>query len=500
MRPPGLQLRVRPVEPPVRRGADRQPEEGRLRRDPAQPGPVHHVHPMRPVHPRDHPDRRAPGDARGNHAEINVFPGHPVDNPLAGNVVNLCPVGALLDKDFLHKQRAWFLSKHDAICTRCSTGCNVKAEENRGQIWRFTPRHNPLVNDYWICDEGRASYKAANDDGLLTSSYARSGRRPRLGPDRPGPEPGRADPRRRSPATAARSPAVVSPFLTVEEAYLLATYLKELNPANVLALGPGPDPGRGPDLHARPDQGADRRHQLRRPPPVHDPRREVPEPQGGRGRPGPLPGRGHPLRRDRRAGRRRASSRPSTSRPTRSTPGGPRPRRRRSGAGSSSWSSRTRWSPRWPSWPTRSSRAGRSPRRPAATSTPTAGSSTPRRPCRLATGRCPTSTSSPILMGRAGGPVRSRDVLAELAGAIPAFSVADGGVLPEFGVADRREGRRPRPSRRAPAAGSTTPGRSPATTRGTGRASRARRAARMLEPRSTSGVAFTGASRKASGR
>ena len=51
---------------------------------------------------------------RGNHAEIDIFPGHPVDNPLAGNVVDLCPVGALLDKDFLHKQRVWFLSKHDA--------------------------------------------------------------------------------------------------------------------------------------------------------------------------------------------------------------------------------------------------------------------------------------------------------------------------------------------------------------------------------------------------
>ena len=69
---------------------------------------------------------------RGNHAEIDIFPGHPVDNPLAGNVVDLCPVGALLDKDFLHKQRVWFLSKHDAVCTRCSTGCNISAEENRG--------------------------------------------------------------------------------------------------------------------------------------------------------------------------------------------------------------------------------------------------------------------------------------------------------------------------------------------------------------------------------
>ena len=46
---------------------------------------------------------------RGNHAEIDIFPGHPVDNKLSGNVVDLCPVGALLDKDFLYKQRVWFL-------------------------------------------------------------------------------------------------------------------------------------------------------------------------------------------------------------------------------------------------------------------------------------------------------------------------------------------------------------------------------------------------------
>ena len=44
---------------------------------------------------------------------------------MAGNVVDLCPVGALLDKDFLHRQRAWYLTKHDAICTRCATGCNI---------------------------------------------------------------------------------------------------------------------------------------------------------------------------------------------------------------------------------------------------------------------------------------------------------------------------------------------------------------------------------------
>ncbi|MFM7591193.1 MAG: 2Fe-2S iron-sulfur cluster-binding protein, partial [Isosphaeraceae bacterium] len=60
---------------------------------------------------------------RGDHGEIAIFPDQPLDNPLAGNVVDLCPVGALLDKDFLHNQRVWFLSKHDGICTGCASGC-----------------------------------------------------------------------------------------------------------------------------------------------------------------------------------------------------------------------------------------------------------------------------------------------------------------------------------------------------------------------------------------
>jgi NADH-quinone oxidoreductase subunit G len=187
---------------------------------------------------------------RGSHAEIDVFPGHPVDNPLAGNVVDLCPVGALLDKDFLHKQRAWFLSRHPTVCTRCATGCNTYSEENRGALWRFRARYNPKVNDYWICDEGRYSYKAANDPYLLSAMYARLN--------------GGLDPTPIDRALEAVRHGfglitkeygtilgVLSPFLTVEEAYLLATYLKGLNPKNVLALGPVPR--RGEDRTFTPD-------------------------------------------------------------------------------------------------------------------------------------------------------------------------------------------------------------------------------------------------------
>ncbi|MHC5538141.1 NADH-quinone oxidoreductase subunit G, partial [Singulisphaera rosea] len=188
---------------------------------------------------------------RGNHAEIDIFPGHPVDNPLAGNVVDLCPVGALLDKDFLHTQRVWFLSKHDGICTRCSTGCNVNSEENRGALWRFKPRYNPHVNDYWMCDEGRYGYKSANDPSLLNAMYVRKN-----------------DDLQPAPMDQALKAAAVglerivnangtvagllSPFLTVEEAYLIASYLKHLSPTSVLALGPVPTSGT--DQTFTPDQ------------------------------------------------------------------------------------------------------------------------------------------------------------------------------------------------------------------------------------------------------
>ena len=190
--------------------------------------------------------------ARGNHAEISVFPGHTLDaNPLAGNVVDLCPVGALLDKDFLHQQRVWFLSKHDSICTRCSTGCNITAEENKGQLWRFKPRSNPHVNDYWMCDEGRYSYKAANDPDLLAAMYVRK---------HDDLQPAPIDEAVRAVDLGLKEvikqggivAGVLSPFLTVEESFLLARYLKGLSSRNVLALGPVPV--HGADITFRPDQ------------------------------------------------------------------------------------------------------------------------------------------------------------------------------------------------------------------------------------------------------
>jgi NADH-quinone oxidoreductase subunit G len=179
---------------------------------------------------------------RGCHAEIAAFPGVSLDdNPLAGNVVDICPVGALLDKDFLHKQRVWFLSKHDSVCTLCSTGCNISVEENKGRIWRVKPLDNPHVNDCWICDEGRYGYKADSaPDDMIPGMFVL---------DQAGEHvPSAIDAALRkvdrglkgAVVEGKRVAAVLSPFLTVEEAYLMARYLREVTNVALLAIGPVP--------------------------------------------------------------------------------------------------------------------------------------------------------------------------------------------------------------------------------------------------------------------
>ena len=105
---------------------------------------------------------------RGVYNEIDVFPGARMDNRLSGNTVDICPVGALLDKSFLFKQRVWFLKSVDTICPGCSTGCNIRADYNNERIYRLVPRQNPDVNEYWMCDDGRHGWGYVHaDDRLL---------------------------------------------------------------------------------------------------------------------------------------------------------------------------------------------------------------------------------------------------------------------------------------------------------------------------------------------
>ena len=173
--------------------------------------------------------------SRGAHEEIDVFPGFPLANKLSGNVVDLCPVGALGDKDFLYSQRVWFMKNHDNVCAGCSTGCSIKVDENQDHIYRLRPRENPHVNQWWMCDEGRYSYHHVHRDDRQVSPKRRDGESfVNLEWDT---LPSEID---RKLHHAGRLAGVLSPNLTVEEGYLLATYLRSIDPQAVLVLGPVP--------------------------------------------------------------------------------------------------------------------------------------------------------------------------------------------------------------------------------------------------------------------
>lgn len=183
---------------------------------------------------------------RGNHAEIDVFPGEPIDNKLSGNVVDLCPVGALCSTDFLYQQRVWQLRGHDSICAGCSTGCNIRIDANHGVIYRLKPRENPQVNGWWMCDDGRASYKhVASDKRLLRPRRREVNAAGNVvgGAWREDDWPEMLAAVRSDLAAATQRHgggavvAVLSPRLACEEAYLLAKYAASLSPDTRLAIG-----------------------------------------------------------------------------------------------------------------------------------------------------------------------------------------------------------------------------------------------------------------------
>src|SRR5688572_30580354 len=111
---------------------------------------------------------------RGDRAFIGIHPDARLDHPWAGNVVDLCPVGSLLSKDFLHKARAWELDKTASICTGCSQGCNVSLDTREDIVVRVRPRPNLEVNRYFICDHGRNHYRWMNRGDRIEAPLVRT--------------------------------------------------------------------------------------------------------------------------------------------------------------------------------------------------------------------------------------------------------------------------------------------------------------------------------------
>ncbi len=107
---------------------------------------------------------------RGDHEILTTAPGEKLDNPYSLNTVDVCPVGALTSKDFRFTMRAWELEATPSVCNGCATGCNIEIHHKNGRAWRLVPRHNPDVNDYWMCDEGRFTYHDLREQRLAVAT------------------------------------------------------------------------------------------------------------------------------------------------------------------------------------------------------------------------------------------------------------------------------------------------------------------------------------------
>jgi NADH-quinone oxidoreductase subunit G len=181
---------------------------------------------------------------RGSEEEIDVLPGFPLANNLSGNVVDLCPVGALADKDFLYRQRVWFMRSRPGLCTGCATGCSIWVDENQDRVWRLRPRENAQVNQWWMCNEGRYGYPHVHSPDRLVAARRRPGWPNRQAGD--GELLGAGELVRELGerlAQAGHLAAVLSPHLTVEEALLLAQLVRRFDPQAVVALGHVPTVG-----------------------------------------------------------------------------------------------------------------------------------------------------------------------------------------------------------------------------------------------------------------
>src|SRR3954449_4898308 len=112
---------------------------------------------------------------RGDRAYIGISEDQRLDHAWAGNVVDLCPVGSLLSKDFLHKARAWELDKTASVCPGCTQGCNISIDTRDDVVVRLRPRPNLDVNRYFICDYGRMNYRWMNRGDRIEAPLVRDG-------------------------------------------------------------------------------------------------------------------------------------------------------------------------------------------------------------------------------------------------------------------------------------------------------------------------------------
>ena len=171
---------------------------------------------------------------RGEHAEIETFLGRTIDSELSGNMIDICPVGALTSKPFRYSARTWELSRRKSVSPHDSTGANLIVQVKNNKVMRVVPFENEEVNECWIADRDRFSYEALNSEERLTSPMLKQGGvwksvswQTALEYVANGLKQIKAD------HGAESLGALVSPHSTLEEQFLTSTFIRALGSQNV---------------------------------------------------------------------------------------------------------------------------------------------------------------------------------------------------------------------------------------------------------------------------
>ena len=171
---------------------------------------------------------------RGEFMEISTYVKSSVDHELSGNIIDLCPVGALNDKPYRYSARAWEMEQRDTVAPHDCLGSNIYAHTLRGRIKRVVPRPNEQINETWISDRDRFSYEGIYSDDRLTQPMIREGGEWRTSSWEEALEvaaAGLMGAAGGDPVT--RTGAWIAPSATTEEAYLTARLIRHLGSNNV---------------------------------------------------------------------------------------------------------------------------------------------------------------------------------------------------------------------------------------------------------------------------
>jgi len=160
---------------------------------------------------------------RGAHSYVSTFDGHPYAAPFSGNIVELCPVGALTSRAYRFRARPWDIEDAGSVCTLCPSQCNVTLTVRDERVLRVLSREHPEVDDGWLCDRGRFAYPRLAGDERVTEPLVRDGGELRPVSWERALEEAAAGLRR----AGARTGALVGGEATSEEGFLLARLLRE---------------------------------------------------------------------------------------------------------------------------------------------------------------------------------------------------------------------------------------------------------------------------------